>query len=283
MDREIAVLMAVYNGEKYLKEQVESIIGQTYSHWKLYIRDDGSTDETLKIIRGYSKKDNRISLIDDPEKHLGASSSFMRLLKNIHSDLYMFCDQDDVWLSTKIEKTLDAYNKCLQKDIPIVIHTDVSVVNEKLDTLAKSHWEDCNLDPDKLKTYSYLALCCYTQGNTMLFNEAAKQLCIPYHELFMHDWWVSTRVLKAGGIIVSVKEPLVLYRQHSNNVMGFSYGRNNSMKNKIGKLRDVLQSNYEIYEKLRTDNYGSIFKYVYYKLLLLYHMRIRGNHKNNID
>lgn len=278
MEKEIAILMAVYNGEKYLKEQIESIIGQTYDKWNLYIRDDGSTDCTLEIIRDFSKIDNRISLIDDPQKHLGPSASFMKLLQTTQSDLYMFCDQDDVWLSTKIEKSLEAFLIYSHRGQPIVVHTDVEVVNEKLETLAKSHWKDCNLDPDKLKTYNYLALCCYTQGNTMLFNEAAKQLCIPYSGLFMHDWWVSTRVLKANGIIVSVKEQLVLYRQHTNNVLGFSYGKNNSIVKKIGKLRGILQSNYENYEKLRTDNYGSIFKYVYYKLLLLYHMRIRGNH-----
>lgn len=274
MEKEIAILMAVYNGEKYLKEQIESIIGQTYDKWNLYIRDDGSTDCTLEIIRDFSKIDNRISLIDDPQKHLGPSASFMRLLQNTHSDLYMFCDQDDIWLPEKIEKSLDVYNSYTHNGVPIVVHTDVEVVNEKLEILAKSHWKDCNLDPNRLKSYNYLALCCYTQGNTMLFNEEAKQLCFPYKGQFMHDWWVSTRVLKANGAILSVKEPLVLYRQHANNVLGFSYGRNNSIKKKIANMQKIIQSNYDIYQRLKADNYGPIIKYMYYKLLLLYHMRM---------
>ena len=275
MDKEIAILMACYNGEKYLKEQIGSIISQTYSRWKLYIRDDGSTDGTLEIVRNYSRIDNRITLIDDSEKHLGPSKSFMRLLQSTHSDLYMFCDQDDVWLPEKIKKSLDAYDSFGNNNIPIVVHTDVVIVNEELDTLAKSHWKDCHLDPDRLKSYNFLALCCYTQGNTMLFNDQAKQLCSPYTGLFMHDWWVSTRVLRSNGVILSVKEPLVLYRQHTNNVMGFSYGRNNSIRNKIKNLRNNFHSNYVIYKRLKSDNYGSIFKYIYYKWLLLFHMRVK--------
>ena len=102
----IAILMSTYNGECYLKDQIESILSQTYKDWILYIRDDGSTDRTIRIIKTYvGNYPDKIIYEYDRLGNLGSGRSFMKLLSSIDSDYYMFCDQDDVWLPSKIEKT----------------------------------------------------------------------------------------------------------------------------------------------------------------------------------
>ena len=99
--RSIAILMATYNGEKYLKEQIDSIMNQTNHDWTLYIQDDGSKDKTLDIIKSYS--DERIVWVDNGLTRQGCCMNFMSLLNKVESSYYMFCDQDDVWLPEKVQ------------------------------------------------------------------------------------------------------------------------------------------------------------------------------------
>ena len=103
MNPKIEILMATYNGEKYIGEQINSIINQTYTNWNLLIRDDGSKDKTLNIIKKYEKMDNRIILIRDNKDNLGFVKNFEELLKISSSELIMFSDQDDVWKKDKIK------------------------------------------------------------------------------------------------------------------------------------------------------------------------------------
>ena len=100
----IAILMSTYNGERYLREQIDSLLNQTYKDWKLYIRDDGSTDETISIIESYvNDYPDLIVLLKDDLGNLGSARSFMRILSVVDADYYMFCDQDDVWLPNKVK------------------------------------------------------------------------------------------------------------------------------------------------------------------------------------
>lgn len=281
-DKRVAILLATYNGSDYLKEQIDSIINQTYKNWTLYIRDDGSNDETLAFVDNLCKSNNRIMLINDSEKHVGAAKSFMRLLENIDSELYMFCDQDDVWKDDKIKISLDAYDEVNadKSRTPIVVHTDVSVTDENLNIIVKSQWKDSNIYPDKLKSYNMLAICCYTQGNTMLFNNKAKELCFPLKDtILMHDWWVSTRVMKAGGVIKSVYEPTLLYRQHADNVLGVRTGKANSILSRFLSLNEAINENRSLYKSIRNDGFGSLIKYLLCKAALLYHMHATNNYK----
>ena len=270
-NNQIAIILCTYNGAQYLSEQLESIIKQTFSNWTLYIRDDGSTDNTIEIIHNYLLLDNRIIFCEKLEKHIGPQKGFIGMLECVESELYMFCDQDDVWLPTKIQLSVDVYNDIYVKNPckPIVVHTDVAVVDENLAVLESSHWLSCRLNPDELKNYNYLAICCYTQGNTMLFNNEAKKISFPYSGEFMHDWWISTRVIKSKGIIKSIYIPTLLYRQHSNNVLRFKYGNSNRIFYKILNITNVINDNLEFYKNIRKDNYGSVLKFVWYKIRLL--------------
>lgn len=277
--RKIAILLATYNGEKYLKEQLDSLIRQSYNNWMLYIHDDGSNDKTLEIINSYIGKDSRIVLIDGEKKHLGPGQAFMSLLEAVDSELYMFCDQDDVWLPDKIEKTLNSYMIIgSHTDIPVVVHTDVSVVDENLNVMAKSYWRDINMNPDRINTFNYICVCCYTNGNTMLFNKRAKELCFPIIDnIIMHDKYVSSRVLKNGGIVLAIHEPLVLYRQHGLNVCGFTVGHQNAIISRLRCLPSVLKSNFLGYRELKDYGFGSIFKYIWYKFLVEFSLHFMKN------
>ena len=103
--------MATYNGEKYLREQIDSILKQTFKDWKLIMRDDGSKDRTIEILNEYEKKDKRIKVLQDNKGNLGVAKNFEELLKNSSGEYVMFSDQDDYWMENKIEK----YIKVLEK------------------------------------------------------------------------------------------------------------------------------------------------------------------------
>lgn len=275
----IAILMSVYNGEKFLCEQINSIINQTYCNWRLYIYDDGSTDDSVKIIAHYCDKDSRIMFVNRLGNHLGPALAFMSLVEIIDSDLYMFCDQDDVWLNDKVRITYERYCSVKKKSIPIVIHTDVSVVDENLTMLAESYWHDINLNPDKINKFNYLCVSCYTNGNTMLFNKEAKRLCFPLDgHIIMHDKYVSSRVLKSGGVVDAIHTPLVLYRQHDNNVCGFRVGSQNAIVSRLKYISSIIRTNIEGYRSLRDYHYGSFVKYLWYKFLLEFRMHCMRNY-----
>ena len=106
MDEQIDILLATYNGEKYLEEQLDSILNQTYKNIRLVISDDNSKDNTTNILQKYAQKDNRIQLYLQPQ-NLGVVKNIEFLLNKVGNRFYMLSDQDDVWLPEKIEKTVE--------------------------------------------------------------------------------------------------------------------------------------------------------------------------------
>ena len=151
-NRSVAILMATYNGEKYLREQIDSLIAQTYRDWTLYIQDDGSKDATLDIIKEYS--DERIVLVDVGLTRQGACMNFMSLLNMVESKYYMFCDQDDVWFVDKIEKEL-ARMKMVEAEkgieTPIIVHTDRTHTDAELNVKLKSEFNPRGVSKEKLR------------------------------------------------------------------------------------------------------------------------------------
>ena len=129
--------MATYNGEKYLAEQLDSIINQTYHNWNLLIRDDNSTDKTLEIIQNYHKKDKRIKILKDDKGNLGIVKNFEELLKNSESEFIMFSDQDDYWLENKIEKYVAILNTSSEDILkkPMLIHSNSFICDDNLEII----------------------------------------------------------------------------------------------------------------------------------------------------
>ena len=109
MDKKVAVLISTYNGKKYLKEQLDSILNQTYPNIEIVIRDDGSTDSTLELVKEYQEKHSNIRLKEGT--NIGFIKSFFKLLEMADADYYAYCDQDDIWLENKIELAVNALNQ----------------------------------------------------------------------------------------------------------------------------------------------------------------------------
>lgn len=266
LSNNVVILLSTYNSSRFLKEQLDSIINQTYSNWVLIIRDDGSRDETIKIINEYKNIDSRINLYRDNLKGLGAAKSFMLLLENTDSDFYMFCDHDDFWMPTKIEKSL---NLILKQDdnLPLVVHTDLFVVDENLDLISDSFWKTVGLKPKLICNKEMIQVFNCVTGCTMLFNKKAKECSLPYNEKApMHDWWIAIQTLKNNGKVIQINEPLIKYRQHGNNEVGAKEVNFNYFIKKIKKIRTVINDNLIKIRFLKEINGIGIYKYLFYKV-----------------
>lgn len=220
---DITILMALYNCENYVKEQVESLFNQSYKNWKLIIRDDCSNDNAVNIIKKYETEyPDKIKIIEGTE-NIGACQNFNKLLECSHSDYIMFCDCDDFWMPQKIEVTLKHMIKTESiygSDTPILVHTDIKVADKDLNILSESLWNYQNIDPEKGLTLNTLLIRNTITGCTIMINKKLMELALPIpKETIMHDWWLAL-VAATFGKISFIKEPTILYRQHGMNDIG---------------------------------------------------------------
>lgn len=218
----VAIIMSTFNGERYLSEQIDSIIGQSWENWLLVIRDDGSTDSTPIIIEQYVSDNSKIEKIVDSQSHRGVKSSFLYILSRIDADYYMFCDQDDVWLPTKIERSLDIISQLDETKAAMVV-SDLTIVDSDLNEISNSMWEYCNMRK-KINNLKFLEVRDYLTGCTMLFNQNAKEKILKADQSndfgLLHDQIATIGVLCNNGSIGILNESTILYRQHSCNVIG---------------------------------------------------------------
>lgn len=226
MEKKIAVLMSTYNGERYLEEQIQSILDQSYHNWTLYIRDDGSTDRTEEIIRKYARQSDQVVYFNEGKvKNLGVVRSFMDLLEHTSADYYMFSDQDDVWLKDKLRDT--AQQAEINEPGPVCVFTDLENVDQDLNPLQRANGDNVWTDFHQL-----LFANCVT-GCTMLLNDDLKRQIkfndIDYQNVYMHDWWIAL-VAAAQGKLVYLNQATIFYRQHGDNVVG------SAKKNTLGHI-----------------------------------------------
>lgn len=216
---EVKVLLSTFNGERFLGAFLESLSHQTFKDWTLVVRDDGSKDNTLDIVKKFSQSlhlRERILIQQDNLGTLGPCRSFLTLLQRVDGDYFFFADQDDVWLPSKIEKLL---NKMIEienqygKDMPILLHSDAVVVDQNMREIAPSLWQYERLNPEK-KSLNYLLVQNNITGCCMVVNRALRVLVreIPF-KAAMHDWWLGL-IASAFGRIEYYPEQLILYRQH---------------------------------------------------------------------
>jgi glycosyltransferase involved in cell wall biosynthesis len=247
MNENIDILLTTYNGERFLAVQIESILSQTYTDWKLLIRDDGSNDQTIKIINHYVKQfPDKIIHIDDTNKNLGVTRNFERLMEHSTAPYLMFCDQDDIWLNEKIEKSLmkiQAMEKIYGSHIPLLVYTDLSVCNEKGDIISDSFWKYQGGDPTVPLNHAKALVQNNATGNTMIFNRSLLNNALPFSSnAVMHDWWLALTALYLGKIdYLSIQT--IMYRQHNNNVSG-NKGKNiRTMLRKLPRYCHTLEKN----------------------------------------
>ena len=219
----IDILLAAYQGADYIVEQLRSLMQQTYPHFRILIWDDGSQDETVVLIEEFSKDyPGKIKLIKGG-MNLGARGNFDTLLGYAEADYILFSDGDDVWLPTKIEETLAVMQKneaLYGKETPLLIHTDLQVVDKNLQTLSPSFWHYSRLNPVTAKNLNRLLTHNVVTGCTMMINRPLLQLAAPIpQEAIMHDWWIALTASAFGKIDV-VPNATLLYRQHGKNDVG---------------------------------------------------------------
>lgn len=232
----VAILLSTYNGESYLREQLDSLFAQTYSDFVILARDDGSRDASIRILGDYAiRYPEKLRVIKEQAGNLGASGSFAWLLRYALENkemlglepLYlMFCDQDDCWYEDKITKQMNALLACEAenldsdgKPLPILIHSDLQVVGENLQPIAESLARYQGLET-KRNSFPNLVISNLVTGCTALFNEALARKALPISTAaIMHDWWLAL-VASAFGKVVYLDTPLIRYRQHGSNTIG---------------------------------------------------------------
>lgn len=258
----ISILLASYNGEKYLAQQIDSILSQTVQEFTLYIQDDCSTDGTVDIARRYAMKYPHKIKLTTLDKNTGSAKyNFMNLMLSHRDDYLMLCDQDDVWLPKKIAVTLAEMHTAELKfgtDMPLLIHTDSCVVNEVLIEIHSS--VKAMIGTATIQTLSQLLLQNDVTGGTVLYNRAlAEHLTVEPPSFVMHDWWLAL-VCKCVGQTVYLPQATVLYRQHAHNELGAQNVHKATHKwYKITHTEDIRQRLFDAYRQIKSlyDLYGA--------------------------
>jgi len=224
--RKTLILLAAYNGEKYLAEQIQSIQGQTILDWTLLVRDDGSEDSSKDIIEEFAARDSRIRLVDDKDERRGTTKNFAALMEVALAeggDAILFADQDDVWLPHKLCRLLKSLREMEDQyspGTPLLCYSDLEVVDEHLHQIHPSFMRYEKLRHEPHNPIHVLLTQNLVTGCSVVINRSLLQLATPIpHGITLHDWWLGI-CAAACGRIGYIDEPLVQYRQHSSNQIG---------------------------------------------------------------
>ena len=221
----VAIVMATYNGEKYIAQQIDSIIAQTHQDWQLLVHDDGSSDSTMQIVAEYEKQDSRIRLIDDGVQFHNSSANFIHLLKNVDdkAEYICLCDEDDVWEVNKIETCLCEMRHYAEKhEMPVCVCTDMCLIDADGNKYVDSFWSYAKVNPNS--SFASLLIENTATGCTMMFNRTVLNYVRNLTDkevgnIIQHDWYIAL-VCASDGVYRQLQCPLVCYRQHGSNVVG---------------------------------------------------------------
>lgn len=235
----VAILLCTYNGARFLAEQLDSLESQTHQNWVVIASDDGSSDKTLEILRQYQAKwpSGKLTIRSGPQK--GFCQNFLSLACDpvIKADYYAFCDQDDVWLPTKLEAALANIIANQSAEVPYLYCGRTKYVTENL--------KPCGMSPLFVFPPSFrnALVQSIAGGNTMVFNLAAKNLIekVGMVDVPSHDWWLYQLISGVEGVVFYDKVPQVLYRQHKFALVG----GNNSFPAKMERVWMFLQGRFQ--------------------------------------
>ena len=217
----IEVVLPTYNGV-YLAEQVASIHRQTLRPQRLLVRDDGSTDGTLELIRRLQQRYGDWLRVLSADGNLGCIGNINRLLAATTAPYVALADQDDVWLSHKLERSLEllqGLEATCGAELPLLVHSDLELIDEAGVSLHTTYFQRQHLDADRVAPAD-LAISNVVTGCTVLCNRALLSQALPIpKQALMHDWWLAL-VASAFGRVELLEDVLVRYRQHSRNVLG---------------------------------------------------------------
>lgn len=218
--KKVAILLATFQGQKYLSAQLDSFLEQTYPNWELWVSDDRSSDDTIKILDSYTEKFpiNKLNIGSGPAR--GFVENFLSLTcsTSICAEYYAYSDQDDIWLANKLETAVQSLNS-LPQNIPALYCSRTCLV-DKFDN-------EIGYSPifNKPPSFANALIQNIGGGNTMVFNHAARDLLhqtIDFSPGISHDWWAYILVSGCGGNVIYDTTPTVRYRQHDSNLVGMN-------------------------------------------------------------
>lgn len=237
----VAILLATFNGERFLHEQLDSIVSQTHIHWVIYASDDGSKDQTIAILKRYQSILGVDRLVIKPGPKKGLCHNFLHLVADptINADYYALCDQDDIWLPTKLEAAIQNLQALQSNQRPALYCSRTQNVSETLDKVGFS--------PLFVKEprFANALVQNIAGGNTMVFNHNAKALVTRAGVLdaVVHDWWLYILITAANGHVIYDPQPRILYRQHTGAIIGAA----NSWRHKLNRAWANLQSRHKAF------------------------------------
>lgn len=248
----ISIIMACYNGTRFVSEQIDSLLQQTYTHWELIIRDDGSSDSTPLILNQYAKSyPDKIKILKDNLGNVGSVQNFNRLMQEAKQAEYvMLCDQDDKWQNDKIEVSflrMKVLEQQYGKDCPLLFFTNFQYVDENMEVIRSKQSFEINRIPDF--GFPHLLAQNPVYGCTCLMNRAllSKVGVIP-SPVHSHDHWIAL-IAAAFGQLYYSPEKTVLYRQHTNNVSGNF--NNNSFKKRLQRIVMERKNSQEVKDRYK--------------------------------
>ncbi len=250
-EKQIIILMSTYNGENYLDEQIKSIYAQTYKKFKVYVRDDGSQDLTREILNRYKQQYDNFEWFSGENE--GVSKSFFSLMGMIPLEdaIYVFADQDDVWLPHKLQHIYKVFETD-DNVKPVLYCGDTILVDHKLQILKEKNLGE-NIQPSFGNALiENICIGCTSGMNGCLLAKLVEK--IPQHEV-MHDWWFYLTAACYGTVIYD-SEPLIYYRQHEGNVIGSGVTKSSRLarrlrnhkrhKNQISKQAEEFSEIYQV-------------------------------------
>lgn len=254
----IDILLATYNGEEYIATQIYSLLSQTHKNWQLYVADDGSTDNTIEIIKSIMPNDNRLNIVDFEKPVKSAAKNFWRLLPYSKAEYAIFCDQDDVWLDCKLTELLNVAETSFDNIKPCLVYCDTYIYDEKLKKITADTLYPINFN-------SFEDLIFHNggyQGSSILFNKALRDKALTYYPkaMYIHDE-IITLIAHCFGEVFHLDKSLMLYRIHENNVIGkaaMNYVLLRRLKSLIARDTFVIykpsySSKLEFYEFFKSD------------------------------
>lgn len=254
----VAIVLATYNGEDFLKTQLNSLLAQQFTNFIIVARDDGSRDATPAILQHYAgEHPEKFELLESGVKNLGASASFSALIEYVLANkeslgleqaYIMCCDQDDVWHPDKVGKSLQAM-LALETEHPFracLVHSDLRVIDAQGQEIAPSFFAYQGIRAHK-HSFARMLVSNSVTGCTMMINEKLAQLASPIpSQAIMHDWWLAL-VTSSIGHVHPINEPLIDYRQHQNNTLGaVPIKRTNFSLRKLRKINDPQYDKFNV-------------------------------------
>lgn len=256
----VDVLLATFNGGKYLKEQLASLACQTFTGWRLIVRDDLSEDSTKDILSQFAALYPGKVIILESSERLGVVRNFNALLQASSAPYIAFCDQDDVWDKDKLEIQLNALQKAELAhgaSMPLLLHSDLRLVDQYLSPIAPSFWQFSRLFPHNTLTINKLLTQNVVTGCACIFNRALASAALPIpQETLMHDWWLAL-VAGALGKILIIDKATISYRQHGKNTLGaVKFCSMPHLKKAWGRLQEMSDKKW-VQAKIFQERYAS--------------------------